>query len=87
MKNRYADLHNHLFEQLERLNDDALTPEKLDQEVKRADAMVKIADRLVAGAAPQLKASTLIAEHGASISDVILAAAKVEQKARERRAK
>ena len=40
MKNKLTDLNNHLFEQLERLNDDNLTPEQLEREAKRGDAMV-----------------------------------------------
>lgn len=62
MKNKLTDLNNHLFEQLERLNDDDLTGDDLDKEIKRADAMVKIAGRLVESTGNQIRAAALIAE-------------------------
>ncbi|MCI8274908.1 MAG: hypothetical protein HFI66_04740 [Lachnospiraceae bacterium] len=47
MKNTLQDLNNHLFEQLERLNDEDLTAEQLDQELRRADGMAKIATQII----------------------------------------
>ena len=38
-RNTLTDLNNHLFEQLERLNDDSLTPEELETELRRAEGM------------------------------------------------
>ena len=64
MKNKLADLNDHLFMQLERLGDEDLTPEQIEQEAKRADAMVEVADRIVGNAALQLKAASLFVEHG-----------------------
>lgn len=42
MKNKLVDLNNHLFEQLERLNDDELTDADLEKEIKRSKAMACI---------------------------------------------
>lgn len=47
MKNTLADLNNYLFEQMERLNDDDLTPEQLDRELKKTDSIVKISERII----------------------------------------
>lgn len=67
MKNKLTDLNNHLFAQLERLSDETLSPEDLAKEVTRADAVVAIADCIVANAGVQLKAVALAAEHGAFV--------------------
>ncbi len=48
MKNTLSDLNDHLFEQLERLNDDDLTDEQLDRELKRAEGMTRIASQIIA---------------------------------------
>lgn len=47
MRNKIPDLNNHLFEQLERLNNDELTPEQLKDEVNRAKAMTQISSQIV----------------------------------------
>ena len=64
MKNKLTDLNNHLFAQLERLGDEDLDAEKIEQEAKRADAMVQVADQIIRNADLQLKAANLIANHG-----------------------
>lgn len=38
-RNTLVDLNNHLFEQLERLNDEELDAEDLEKEIKRSKAM------------------------------------------------
>ena len=50
MRNTLTDLNNHLFEQLERLNDEELTDEQLEKEIKRTDAMKDIATQIIANA-------------------------------------
>lgn len=47
MKNKLTDLNNHLFAQLERLSDENLTPEQIEQEVKRTDAIVDVSEQIV----------------------------------------
>lgn len=64
MKNRLSDLNNHLFAQLERLGEEGLTAERIDQEAKRADAIVALSDQLVNTARLQLQAVKIIADHG-----------------------
>ena len=64
MKNKLSDLNNHLFAQLERLSEEDLTPEQIEQEGKRTDAIVSIAEQIVRNADLQLKAATIIANHG-----------------------
>ncbi len=64
MKNRITDLNDHLFAQMERLADDNLSGEKLEAEVQRTEAMVKIADKIVDNARLGIAAATLVANHG-----------------------
>jgi hypothetical protein len=67
MKNKLTDLNNHLFAQLERLSDEELSGEQLADEVNRADAVVAVADQIVRNADLQLKAVTILANHGARV--------------------
>lgn len=64
MKNKLTDLNDHLFAQLERLSDESLTPEQIEKEVTRSQAIVNVADCIVANAGVQLKAVQLAADHG-----------------------
>jgi len=61
-RNKITDLNNHLFAQLEKLNDDDLTPEQIDQECKRAKAMSSIASQILQSSRLTLEAMKLVNE-------------------------
>ncbi len=48
MKNKLGDLHNILFEQLERLNDEDKKGEVLQEEMQRARAITGVASQIIA---------------------------------------
>ncbi|OUP60059.1 hypothetical protein B5F14_06475 [Faecalitalea cylindroides] len=64
MKNKLIDLNNHLFEQMERLNDDDLTDEQLKKEVSRARAMEGLATNIIDNAKLALESQKFIQEYG-----------------------
>ena len=67
MKNKLTDLNNHLFAQIERLADEDLSPEDVEREVKRADAIVDVSDQVLRIADTSLKAARLFAEYGDAV--------------------
>lgn len=71
MKNKLGDLNDHLFAQLERLADETLDPENLAREVDRAEAIVAVADQVVANKRLQLDAAKLWASHGDKIMPML----------------
>jgi hypothetical protein len=64
MKNRLSDLNDHLFAQLERLSDEDLSPEQIDAEIKRGQAVVAVADQIVRNASLHIQAAKILSDHG-----------------------
>lgn len=64
MKNTLGDLNNHLFAQLEKLNDDDLSGEALECEIKRTEAMAKISEQIIRAGELQFKAMQHMDEYG-----------------------
>ena len=63
-KNKLSDLNNHLFEELERLNDDGLKGDALQEERERAKAMANIAQTIINNGELALKAVKHYDEYG-----------------------
>lgn len=60
MKNKMQDLNNHLFEQLERLNDKDLKGDELRTEIERAKAMAEVGGQIVQAAKVTVDAMKLV---------------------------
>jgi hypothetical protein len=64
-KNKWQDLNDHLFEQLEWLADrDETKGENLTREIKRAEAVVKVSDQILKGFDLYHRASSSVAKFG-----------------------
>lgn len=61
-KNKLSDLNNHLFEQLERLNDEELDQKSLEKEIKRSKAMTTVAHQIISNANLILDANKFVAD-------------------------
>ena len=69
-KNKLVNLNDHLFEQLERLNDESLTGEKLQEERERAKSMAQIANTIISNGELALKAIKHFDEYGKEDNDI-----------------
>ena len=56
MKNTLVDLNNILVEQLERLNDDSLSDEEMEMQLKRTDQIVKVSEKIISNGELAFKA-------------------------------
>lgn len=65
MKNNLTDLNNYLFESIERLIDDELSDEELEKEIKRSEAVQKIAKTIIDNGTLALQAQKHYDEYGA----------------------
>ena len=64
MKNTLMDLNNYLFEQIERLNDDDLTDEQLERELKKTDSIVKVSEKIIENGELAFKTMKHMDEYG-----------------------
>ncbi|PJH64337.1 hypothetical protein, partial [Salmonella enterica] len=60
----------HLFEQLERLNDDDLTTDQLEKEIGRSKAIGSVAQNIISNANLSLNDEKFKAEYGLEKQDV-----------------
>jgi hypothetical protein len=60
MKNKLIDLNNHLFAQIERLSNEDLTGDKLQEEINRSKAVCNVSNHIVENAGLALRAHTAI---------------------------
>lgn len=67
MKNTLMDLNNHLFEQLERLNDENLSEEELEREIRRSDAITDVAQTIISNANLALNVQKHIDEYNPNL--------------------
>lgn len=64
MKNTLNDLNNYLFETIERLTEDSLSVEDLEKEIKRSDAVQKVAKTIIENGQLALQAKKHLDEYG-----------------------
>lgn len=63
MRNTLGDLNNHLFAQLERLSDEDLCGEQLNEEIERAKAVTSVANQIISNGALVLSAQKFHTEY------------------------
>lgn len=68
MKNKLTDLNDHLFAQLERLGNENLSGEALNNEIERSKAISNIATQTINNASLVLRAEELKLEYGHGVT-------------------
>ena len=81
-KNKLSDLNNHLFAQLERLNDEDLKEDEIKNEVHRAKAISNIASQVIKSAKVTIDAMKLVANGDYTVNELpeMIGAPKKEDK-------
>jgi len=69
-KNKLSDLNNHLFTQLERLNEEELTDQQIKNEVSRAKAISGIASQVIKSAKVTIDAMKLVANGDYTVKEL-----------------
>lgn len=64
MKNNIQDLNNYLFEQLERLQDDTLSDEELERELKRSEKIASIGKVILQTKSLQINTAMELSDKG-----------------------
>jgi hypothetical protein len=64
IRNTLSDLNNHLFAQLERLSEEDLSGEALQEEITRAKAITDVAQKIISNASVVLEAYDRFGELG-----------------------
>lgn len=72
IRNTLLDLNNLMFEAIERLNDDDLEGEALQNEIKRAKSMARLGTVIVNNAAVTLEAMKYVDEYATQIPNFLL---------------
>lgn len=67
MKNKMTDLNNNLFLCIERLNDEDLTGDKLEAEIKRSKAVAEVATQVIRNAELSLNVIKMADKMGYSL--------------------
>jgi hypothetical protein len=68
MKNTLTDLNNYLFETLEKLTDDDLADEELEREIKRSEAVTRVATTVISNGELALKTMKHFYEAGIDVA-------------------
>ena len=64
LRNTLLDLNDYLFAEMERLDNERLSPEGLKREIERAKAMSLVAGSIISGASVVLRSAQFSAEWG-----------------------